>query len=428
MKNALFYLTYNGFYNYTTGIGTQTKVILKGLARFYPQFKRIYGDFDFNIIVPKFNSTVDGYSSKHLEFAKQVVRKLGGRCYTCESSLDAPNTDFWSVNNWTLIAKSASKIILDESLKYENVITLAVDPPFLHVPRLIAEQTRGDPKYKSVILMYTSSYIHNQEDFSYEKLGWEYTGLASTRFHNTIKVGDTCKFMTKRFHKYYGVSKNSFVPYHSSLFLEDVDFKLLPLNVILTKLKKYEIPFDKEIIFAFGRAARIKGFDLLIDALQFVKPKVHFVLLTVPFEVPSINYKQQLSKLKMSYTYVHKFSRELPRALCQYPKCKAVICPSMVEPFSNIPLEVGLWAHKSGPIIVTSNIDGYLEQIDNEKNGFIFDLNTPNELSKTITHVLSLPKRRISNIRREAYKKVINERDFYKNFNALLSSFWITSC
>jgi len=426
MKNALFYLTYNGVYNYTTGIGTQTKTILKGLKSFYPHLKQIYGDFDFNIIVPRFNSTVDGYSPKHLDFAEQTVKKLGGKCYVCKSSLDAPNTDFWSVKNWTRIAKSASKIILDESLKYENVIILAVDPPFLHVPRLVAEQPGSDPKYKSVILMYTSSYIHNKKNSSYEKLGWEYTGLASTRLHNTIKVGDTCEFMTEHFHKYYGVGKDSFVPYHSSLFLEDEDFKILPLNIILSTLKKYEIPLDKDIVFAFGRASWIKGFDILIDALQSVKLNVHLVLLTVPFEIASVNYKQQLCKLKISYTYIHKFSRELPKALCQYARCKAVICPSRGEPFSNIPLEVGLWAHKNGPVIVSSNVDGYPEQIDNEKNGFIFDLNNPDELSRTIARVFCLPKREISNIRLEAYKKVVNEREFCKNFSSLLSSFWPT--
>ena len=30
MPNAIFYLTYNGIYNFTNGIGTQTQLLLRG--------------------------------------------------------------------------------------------------------------------------------------------------------------------------------------------------------------------------------------------------------------------------------------------------------------------------------------------------------------------------------------------------------------
>ena len=33
MRKALFYLTYNGIYNFTNGIGTQTQLLLRGLER-----------------------------------------------------------------------------------------------------------------------------------------------------------------------------------------------------------------------------------------------------------------------------------------------------------------------------------------------------------------------------------------------------------
>ena len=123
-------------------------------------------------------------------------------------------------------------------------------------------------------------------------------------------------------------------------------------------------------------------------------------------------------------TLLTEYNRKLPRALSQWNNTKAVICPSRGEPFSNIPLEVSLWAKDSGPVLICSDIDGYTEQIIHKKNGFLFNLSQRGDLARQIEFVLTLTPEHANRIRKNAYKKVINERDFLVNFSETLKYYW----
>jgi hypothetical protein len=52
MRNALFYLTYNGLYNFTNGIGTQTQLLISGLEAMQDTLARRYGPIDLHVVCP----------------------------------------------------------------------------------------------------------------------------------------------------------------------------------------------------------------------------------------------------------------------------------------------------------------------------------------------------------------------------------------
>lgn len=64
MKNGIFFLTYDGYYNFTSGIGTQTRTFLKGIEAYYQKYSEIYGEFEVNLIVPNFDNTVYAYDEQ----------------------------------------------------------------------------------------------------------------------------------------------------------------------------------------------------------------------------------------------------------------------------------------------------------------------------------------------------------------------------
>lgn len=423
MKNGIFFCTYDGYYNFTSGIGTQTKTFLKGIEAYYSRYCKIYGEFEINLIVPDFDGTVYGYNEQDIAYADKVVHSLGGRVYKCASSLDKNGTDFWTSNNWEKVSASASSIVLKESIKYKRSIVMIVDPPFLHTPKYISAHRNMNSEIQSVILMYTSAYIHD-EKLSHERLKWENSGLTSAQKYRNIKIGNVCNYMHDHFVKFYAVGADSFVPYPSSLFLEDHDFDHLAQDKILSILNKYNIPTDKDIVFAFGRTAWVKGFDTLLKGFGLVQSKVHLVLLATQFEDRIKEYETLIRKEKIHCSLITQFTRELPIVLCQYARCKIVVCPSRREPFSNIPLEVGLWAKEKGPVVLASNIGGFIEQINDGKNGFLFNVDDHKDLAKKIGHILQLSEERLSFIRLAAYRKVVKERNFFKNFGLLLDSFW----
>jgi glycosyltransferase involved in cell wall biosynthesis len=86
-----------------------------------------------------------------------------------------------------------------------------------------------------------------------------------------------------------------------------------------------------------------------------------------------------------------------------------------------------LWAKDQGPVVLASNIGGFTEQIHDMENGFLFDVDNQEDLAKKIEYILQLPKEQLDSVRSTAYRKVIKERDFFKNFGSLLNSLWSPS-
>ena len=114
-------------------------------------------------------------------------------------------------------------------------------------------------------------------------------------------------------------------------------------------------------------------------------------------------------------------------ALCQWPRTHMVVVPSRQETFSNIPLEVALWARRQGPVVVASRVGGFVDQIEAGVTGFfIEDPTSCAAIGQVVRHVLSLSEAQRTSIRRQAYDKVSRLYDFAQNFPATLHWFWET--
>jgi len=426
-KRALFYLTFNGVYNNNNGIGTQTKLLLDGTTKYYKELTSQFGDFSVNIVSPIYNvkTTID-YSVDDLSHTYLQTCKTGGKVFFCPYEYNTEQ--FWTVDSWRTMSIGAATIVLSESNKYDESLVIAVDPPFLHTPKLIEKSKKEyNVKIKSLISMYSTSYLHDKGNYSADRLSWEYNGFVSSKVYKDIYIGSICKFITRHIAKDYGVPLDRFAPYQSSLLINSEKFKKVHENEQIQILKKYNIPQNKNIVFAFGRANKIKGFDILLKEMKYVKKRIHLVLVAVKTERENETiktYEDLIKKNRIDCTLVTHFCHDLPKALTMWKNTKIVVCPSRGEPFSNIPLEVSLWAKDGGGILICSNIDGYTEQIEHGQNGYLFDIKKERDLAKQIETVLSLRNHDCEIIRKNAYNKVLRERDFRKNFAETLSFFW----
>ncbi len=161
-----------------------------------------------------------------------------------------------------------------------------------------------------------------------------------------------------------------------------------------------------------------------MESLKYINKEIHFVLVSVPFEIDPQEYEKVIKKSGVSYTLITEFTRTLPPALCQHEKCRILVCPSRGEPFSNIPMEAAVWGKDGGAIVLASDVDGFLEQISDGKNGFHFRCGDAKSLGKKINEILDLSQGKLTQIRRNAYRKVVKERGFKQNFTMLLDSVW----
>jgi glycosyltransferase involved in cell wall biosynthesis len=101
-----------------------------------------------------------------------------------------------------------------------------------------------------------------------------------------------------------------------------------------------------------------------------------------------------------------------------------VVVPSRHETFSNIPLEVALWARENGPVVVASTAGGFIDQIEAGVTGFFIDTSSSQHITQTILQVLDLSPDIHANIRHQAYQRVVHTFDFVQNFPATLRWFW----
>jgi len=233
--------------------------------------------------------------------------------------------------------------------------------------------------------------------------------------------------MHRHFIEHYGADAFQSVPYTSSLLLEHSDFKPMPPEQVQSILTSNHIPLDEPLIFAFGRADWVKGFDILLEAMAAVHDQAHLVLNVVSYapDAPILNeYRELIEATGLAVSLLVGYSRELPRALCQWSNTRSVVCPSRGEPLSNIPFEVALWANNQGPVIVCAALDGYLEQIEDGQDGFLFDPTEPGDLERVLTQVLALTPAQRATFRQTAYHKVVRQRDWQANFKEMLGCFW----
>jgi glycosyltransferase involved in cell wall biosynthesis len=100
------------------------------------------------------------------------------------------------------------------------------------------------------------------------------------------------------------------------------------------------------------------------------------------------------------------------------------VVPSRQETFSNIPLEVALWARQQGPIVAASRVGGFVDQIEDGVTGFFIDPLSWETMGQTLQQLLNLSEEQRSSIRRRAYEKVVRLYDFEQNFPATLRWFW----
>jgi glycosyltransferase involved in cell wall biosynthesis len=284
-------------------------------------------------------------------------------------------------------------------------------------------------RVQALLVLYSTAFIRNAAAPDAEEMRWERDGLALACAAPNVAIADLCPSFTAHLQTLYELQDATFVPYTSSILVADAAFTPSAVRDVRSVLQHYGVPCDRDLIVAFGRATPLKGFETLIPALGAVRERCHFVLISVPYtnDAYQNTYDQLLALHHISATHIKAFTRELPRALCQWPRTRMVVVPSTQETFSNIPLEVALWARHQGPLVVTSQVGGFVDQIEDGVNGFFLDRTSTAAMGHTLQRVLNLSPAQQAIIRRQAYERVVRLYDFQRNFPTTLRCFWGTA-
>jgi len=83
-----------------------------------------------------------------------------------------------------------------------------------------------------------------------------------------------------------------------------------------------------------------------------------------------------------------------------------------------------LWVRENGPLVVASQVGGFVDQSEPSSTGFFIDTALPEAMMHTSQHVLDLPPQASVAIRRHAYQRVVREHDLRRNFPKTLHWLW----
>lgn len=426
MSKAIFYLTYNGIYNFTNGIGTQTQLLLRGLERLQPALERQYGPIHLHVVCPRPDDVTWGYDPQFLRTQQQRLEALGGQLHFIPYK-SRPEDDLWDVARWHTLCAEAAQLLLQQCTAYDHSLVIPIDQPWLQTPLYMAHLAPAVFQHvQALLVLYSTAFVRNAAAPDAAEMTWERDGLALACSVANVFIADLCPSFTAHLQDFYQLQNARFAPYTSSILVEDGEFALLAEAQVRATLQRYNVPCDRDLVVAFGRATPLKNFETLIAALSAVRERCHLILISVPYindDYQNI-YDHLLAVHRISATHITSFSRELPRALCQWPRTRMVVVPSRQETFSNIPLEVALWARQQGPVAVVSHVGGFVDQIEAGVTGFVFDPTSCAALTQTLQQGLDLSEAQRASMRRLAYEKVARRYDFAQNFPATLRWFW----
>ncbi len=428
MRNAIFYLTYNGLYNFTNGIGTQTQLLITGFEVIREALMTPYGPIDLHVVCPAPDARTWGYDQAFFQRQRARLARLDGQVHLIPYKQE-PSQDLWEIRSWKSLCQNVAPLLHSQTAAYERSLIICVDQPWLQVPSALRMgQSQALPEYSDLLLvLYSTAFIRYWEGPDPSELAWEREGLETSQPGSRVAIADICPSFTAHLNTHFKLSAAPFAPYTSSILVADPTFGVQDDKAVRTTLATYGIPLDVDIVLAFGRAAPIKGFERLIPALAPLRERVHFVLISVPYigdDSSQQRYDRLLAQHAIQATHIKAFTRHLPRALCQWPKTKMVVVPSRHETFSNIPLEVALWARENGPVVVASSAGGFVDQIEPGITGFLVDMTSAQCLTQTMRQVLDLSPEAHATMRQRAYRRVVQAYDFAQHFPATLRWFW----
>ena len=181
-------------------------------------------------------------------------------------------------------------------------------------------------------------------------------------------------------------------------------------------ISKWNISKEKPLILLPGRLTSWKGQEMFIEAIRLVKKKLSeksFCAVILGSDQGRKVYKKKLLRLVEQYRlndYIKFFDKcELMPLAYQISD---IVVSTSIEPetFGRVSVE----AQSMEKPIIASNIGGSKETIIDDKTGFLFEAQKPEELSKKIIHVLNLDESTLKFIGIEGRKNVIKKFNIEK--------------
>lgn len=170
------------------------------------------------------------------------------------------------------------------------------------------------------------------------------------------------------------------------------------------------LPVDKKLILFFGQIKKVKGLDILLNAMEIVSKLEPDAVLLIAGKVwkDSFQHYEELIKSKNISNVVIPHIRYINDEDVDFYYSSADV---VVLPYKKIYQSgVLLMAMSYGCITVSSRLPAMVEVVDENKNGFLFETDNPQDLASQI--LAALGSNVAENISQNARAAMIEKHDW----------------
>ncbi len=391
---AIYLFSYDGIATWCCGVGSITKQFIHSMPVVAEYLQEHGFETVFYAGTPFYHPECSWYSPEILHETEEICRSLSGDVLYQLNGTEGDDM-YVDIEQWKATSIGAANLVINYFQKHELNIVFTADPPYCGVGSFLFRQLSHFKGNKPIVVWipHSTALIH-EKNTNETRYNWEKQAVFDAKTHKECFVAYCNDFIKNHLINEYQASLESLVPLINGLPLVENKTRYNPQDI----LKKYGLPSDRDIVFAGGRAAKYKGFEYLVKAFA-ESQKDHtaeLVLMVTSFATSQTEGSYQeiiklFEELQVRGKVINNYiSLEELKAIFRSPNVKAVVIPSLAEPFGMIPLDVRDACDENGPVLVCSQVDGLKESTVHGEDGFLVDVENTSQFAQTLTRAVNM--------------------------------------
>lgn len=416
---AIYLFSYDGIATWCCGVGSITKQFIHSMPVVAEYLQEHGFETVFYAGTPFYHPECSWYSPEILHETQEICKSLSGDVLYQLNGTEGDDM-YIDIEQWKATSIGAANLVINNFQKHDLNIVFTNDTPYCGVSSFLFRQLSHFKGNKPIVVWtpHSTALIH-EKNTNETRYNWERQAVVDANTHKECFVAYCNDFIKNHLLTDYHASLESLVPLINGLPPCKNPTKPNTEEII----EKYGLPSDQDIVFAGGRAVKYKGFEYLVKAFA-ESQKDHtaeLVLLLTSFATSQTEGTyQEIIKLfadlqvrgKVINNYI---SLEELKAIFRLPNVKAVVVPSLAEPFGMIPLDVRDACDENGPVLVCSQVDGLQESTVHGEDGFLVDVENTSQFAQTLTRAINMSFEERRNFLIKGKEKLQLKYNFPKN-------------
>jgi len=392
---AIIHLTFEGIQTFGGGVATVLRGHLGALPRLRGELARHHIH-----ITPYFAEIA--YAANHerrdplyqAQAEKQVWSMGGDIAYLVNFTQGYLPKAPWGVGdlggmeNWKAACASGAAVALNFARRHQAAVVYCHDSLFALAPLYISLQApacRADAC--AIYVVHATALTHELPLPNPERLMVESAAVHWAKVTPRARLGYISKFMSRHMIEDYGAKPQHLVPTGNGVNPGDPMFRRRSPEEIMERLKAYNVPLDRPLVFSWGRAVEYKRFDMVLKAAARLEGRVHPVIMVTPRYQGLVDLSHQLG---LEASIIFAFDPELVACLLQWQRTAAAASLAHLEPFGLTPAEVRMHGRKSGALMVVSDTGGLAEQVQDGVDGFVTRQDDPEDVARALARIMDM--------------------------------------